>query len=771
MKKLNLKCKKKMRRIIVVIFALSVLPTLCFAQTDDIIKLIDKGEFSKAKSLAGKAFAQDTNTDDYYYIMYNYYINKDNAERDSLIAYHYLVEYNKVAKKKTETSALAKEVLANVYQSKSIDRFNRYIELTQDLPDLNKEAKRIRNQLAYDRLQENQSIEEYKKFIDSYPDAPQREDALVWLNEHLLEYYIQQGNIDSLKSFAATTSSDTYKSKALSEIDRLSFSKALKLNTIDSYMNYIKEFPEGDYVRMARTNIEKVQYEQYVAQGSITDMLFYLNNTTSSDKNYKEVIDKLTFTATEHYSLIAMQKIQEIKPDENLLKQFAKRYVSDLDLHHINMLIETFPSLAENNDVAEAKSKAEILEALKNKPKLTLEDYKKNKNLFKNLNAHTSAKIFETFEELNFQQPKNKAVNFGLNSDYSYLQFKNAQNMEMNFVLTEKNGEIKTGHNDVKIFALADTNGYGWFAGTTNRDIFVSLLENGQWSEPFVLPSMINSRYDECNPVLSKDKKTLFFSSDRGFNFGKKDIYVSFRQDVNDWESWSEPVLLSEDFNTKDNDYVVALSDNMIVISQDDGFKEENNIYLEGKTDFEWVTGKIDTKNLTSPQLTAILIYDKQTLALKNIIHPNEKGFFAFLKPEKNVVMNCHRRNYFSPISDNNPQMYNIEQMVTKQNLVTLHSPFDESGNITQIGKKNLGLLANGFKNTPYILTISVHAVKPAQKLDAKALSDKQAIQIADILVKEGMSKENVVVIGYGEENTMQGWENVNSIDIGAIQK
>ncbi|MBR1627432.1 MAG: hypothetical protein IJ681_09865, partial [Bacteroidales bacterium] len=265
-----------MRRIILCVLIITT--AVCgkvTAQESDFMKMIERKDFSKIIPLLEKAYGSDTNRAEYYNILYNYYVNADNTDRDSLNAYHYLKQYNKIAKKKTDTYDFAKSLLANIYKEKNIDKFNRYISLTEDLPALNKEAKRIRNQLAFELLEENPTTEAYQHFISSYPDAPQAEDARLWLNEHLLQNYIRQGNIDSLKSFAATTSSDSYKSKALSEIDRLSFSKALKKNTIDAYMTYIKDFPQGDYVRQARTNIEKVQYAQYVLDGSISDMLYY----------------------------------------------------------------------------------------------------------------------------------------------------------------------------------------------------------------------------------------------------------------------------------------------------------------------------------------------------------------------------------------------------------------------------------------------------------------------------------------------------------------
>src|SRR5690606_22156975 len=45
------------------------------------------------------------------------------------------------------------------------------------------------------------------------------------------------------------------------------------------------------------------------------------------------------------------------------------------------------------------------------------------------------------------------------------------------------------------------------------EDIDVSLLRNGQWTEPRNLGPVINTQFQELSPSLSDDKTTLYFSS------------------------------------------------------------------------------------------------------------------------------------------------------------------------------------------------------------------------------------------------------------------
>ena len=80
-------------------------------------------------------------------------------------------------------------------------------------------------------------------------------------------------------------------------------------------------------------------------------------------------------------------------------------------------------------------------------------------------------------------------------------------------------------------------------------------------------------------------------------------------------------------------------------------------------------------------------------------------------------------------------------------------------------------MLADCLADIDCIVTIGVHATAQAEKQDSKSLSEKQAGQIFNMLVKYGMGKDNIIVAGYGKEKVVQGWENVDCVDIGIIRK
>ncbi|AOP35787.1 hypothetical protein A0128_19255 [Leptospira tipperaryensis] len=85
------------------------------------------------------------------------------------------------------------------------------------------------------------------------------------------------------------------------------------------------------------------------------------------------------------------------------------------------------------------------------------------------------------------------------------------------------------------------------FGQVAEADIFVSLYKNKIWEKASSLPEPINSPYSEIAATLSKDGKTIYFSSNRPGGFGGYDLYKStFLPDGN----FSEPINLGPEINT-----------------------------------------------------------------------------------------------------------------------------------------------------------------------------------------------------------------------------
>src|SRR4030095_1321135 len=67
------------------------------------------------------------------------------------------------------------------------------------------------------------------------------------------------------------------------------------------------------------------------------------------------------------------------------------------------------------------------------------------------------------------------------------------------------------------------------------------------WSSTVNLGSIVNSSSNDTTPSLSKDGKSLYFTSNRQGGAGATDIWVSPCDDM--WEAWGPPLTLGAGAN------------------------------------------------------------------------------------------------------------------------------------------------------------------------------------------------------------------------------
>ena len=99
----------------------------------------------------------------------------------------------------------------------------------------------------------------------------------------------------------------------------------------------------------------------------------------------------------------------------------------------------------------------------------------------------------------------------------------------------------------VMLFSSRRKGGFG------GKDLYMTTYSNGVWAVPQNLGPEINSVYDEISPFLSKDGRTLYFSSNNSrSSLGGLDIFKSRFDDAS--LQWSAPENLGVPINSSEDD-------------------------------------------------------------------------------------------------------------------------------------------------------------------------------------------------------------------------
>jgi len=200
--------------------------------------------------------------------------------------------------------------------------------------------------------------------------------------------------------------------------------------------------------------------------------------------------------------------------------------------------------------------------------------------------------------------------------------------------------------------------------------IFRAELVNGNWTNVTPLPFNSN-KFSTEHPALSKDGKTLYFSSDRPEGFGGFDLY---KVNINDDGTFGTPENLGAEVNSKHRDQFPYISDYEVLYFASNGHQGFGGLDVFRSNS---VNGQFDTPvNLGSSINTnlddlAYVINEKENIGY---VSSNRTGFdklYGFAR-EENILTK-----------------YLVEGLVQDKNskellvgsLVTL---FDESGTVIQ---------------------------------------------------------------------------------------
>jgi len=347
-----------------------------------------------------------------------------------------------------------------------------------------------------------------------------------------------------------------------------------------------------------------------------------------------------------------------------------------------------------------------------------------------------------------------------------------------------------------KLYFTSDRKG-----GYGGLDIYVAYrLLNGQWSEAKNLGPGVNTPQDERAPYIHPDDITLYFSSKGHGGLGGFDI---FSCQLNEFGTWTKPENIGYPINTSSDDlFYVTTADGQrsYYASSKEAGLGKTDLYIIGLEEVEAanitiMTGKVYICRGNLPEVS-ITVLDAKTDEVVGIYTPNSKsGKFLFVLNKGgryNVIFEAdgkiiNEEQLYVPEDAAYQQLYKAVQipvnppcndeelsMMEEQEYaggVNIDN-IDENGivydanikiqnilfpsNQAQLIESNSSLneVANYLRDNPdAIIEVGAYADAVGRASYNYILSQRRGGAIKDYLVKRKVKPEQLVVVGYGEEN------------------
>ncbi len=297
------------------------------------------------------------------------------------------------------------------------------------------------------------------------------------------------------------------------------------------------------------------------------EALHHLNKFTEASKAYKDYLKLLK--KKDPNRIVIEQKILQCLNGVQLRRKDKNSIVEPLNAT-MNTQYDEFAPLPSINHqgryyfsaVRNSQGRSKQISVLKNADIYTIEDNNGNWSIIKSLTSGVNTDDNEVIIDFINDGQGIIIMRTNLESNNSEIISKNfnfkdpvKSNSEI-VPIDHLNGEFDLClfQDSICIFSSRVPGGFG------SKDLYLSIFRNGKWTHPKNLGSIINSAFDEVNPFLAKDGRTLYFSSNSLKSIGGFDVFkTEFLAESN---TWSVPINLGIPINTAADEHEFKLNRN-----------------------------------------------------------------------------------------------------------------------------------------------------------------------------------------------------------------
>lgn len=285
----------------------------------------------------------------------------------------------------------------------------------------------------------------------------------------------------------------------------------------------------------------------------------------------------------------------------------------------------------------------------------------------------------------------------------------------------------------------------------------VAVNEDGSFGTPENLGKSVNTEGNESFPFITDDNK-LYFSSDGRKGFGALDVFVI------DLNRKTEATNVGAPVNTEKDDFAFSFN-----TAKNIGFFSSNrtgddNIYLATPVcGVEVITLVKDARTGKTISGATVSILDNKNNVIESKVSEGNGEVFYSVDCNKAYVIQVTRDGYESnnfPVAKTNGGVVNIAadlqpiDVIVKETEITLNEIFFEfnKSNITQAGAFELDKLVQVLKNNPTMeIMVKGHTDNRGSDQYNLNLSDRRARAAVQYVISKGIDKARIAGKGFGE--------------------
>ena len=286
----------------------------------------------------------------------------------------------------------------------------------------------------------------------------------------------------------------------------------------------------------------------------------------------------------------------------------------------------------------------------------------------------------------------------------------------------------------------------------------VAVNEDGSYGTPENLGKNVNTEGKESFPFINDDNNTLYFASSGRQGFGGLDV---FQVDLSKNEKASD---IGQPVNTEKDDFALSLNQEKNI-----GFLSSNrngvdNIYTAIPVCSVEIITKVTDAKTGAPlaNATVAIVDDKKNVITKEM--SNENGEVVYrVDCNKDFVIQASKDGYESnsfPVAKSKGGKTNISatlqpiNAIVTETEVTLKPIFFEfnKSNITQDAAFELNKLVEAMKSNPaMVIMVKAHTDNKGSDAYNMDLSDRRAKSTVQYVISKGIAKNRISGKGYGE--------------------